>query len=402
MQENEPVFPSLEQGLRPLEKLMQQTLLPPESPYSRERVLLAEAMEAFSAHELLHTLPCLASQEERRDAALLRRVETQQRALLIPYSLPEETDCGHALLLSALAMELTAVLAQCMREGSLRQLLHFLLPEFLDECYRLSNMMLLLGQGPAQELLAGYTEIMPGRPLIACHRHPYDEICFPLVSDDPLESMTPILLCAVLDAQQRFFLHAAERTGDALARALYLELSWIAASHHGQVFSMLPSRKPLETLFFTQYAEAYIYDSLAKDEELPFLRQFFLEERENEMAHLKKITRCMEKSGAPLPILAADPPRLRLGPNKGYIRDVLQNVGITALRERLTPVGELPNGADFFRYQQRVCPHPREIPSHLAVARVIEAYGEDYRFEIAPHPIELLRDRRQDHTEIGR
>ena len=402
MQEINGILPALEQGLSSLDKLGASCLLPAESPYSRARLLLASAMEKFSLDEMGHLLPRISSQDNRRALSLLRRLESHQQARLSPYRLPGENDLRHGILLSMMAMELSAVLAQYLKEGSLRQALHFLLPEFLDETYRLANFLLFKEDDTAQDMLAGYSEIMPGRPLIACHRHPHDEICHPLSTDDPLENITPLLLGAALGVKKDFSLQAACRADDDLLRALFLEISLIAEGQQTRILSLLPQRTPYAALYLIQFTEMYLYDSLSKDEENQGLRQLYLSEKELEKAHLKKVIRMMENEGEAPPFFSSDPDRLRLGPNKGYIRDVLQNVGITARREEYVPVGALPEGADFFRYQQRVCTHPQEIASHLCIARVLEKFGMDYRFEIAPHPIELFRNRSCDHQEIGR
>ena len=402
MQDNNHIFPALEQGIRPLEKLGGVFHLPPENLYSQARVLLATALEQTVLEEMGHLIPALSSPENRRDLSLLRRLESHQLASLSPIHFAREDVIRRALFLSVLSMELTAVLAQCLRESPLRQTLHFLLPEFLDETYRLSNLLLLLDDVPSQDILAGYCEIMPGRPMISCHRHPYDEICPPLLSQDPLENMAPLLLASVLKLKRQHYQQASASTEDALARSLFLEISLISEAQQTRMLSLFPARSPLSQIHLAQYTEVYLYDSLARDEEIPFLRQLYLEEKENEGAHLQKIIRMMESVAEDIPSFSSEPERLRLGPNKGYIRDILQHVGVTAQREKYVPVGMLPEGADFFRYQQRICPHPEEIPSHLCVEGVIKKFGMDYRFEIAPHPIERLRDRSKDHLDIGR
>ena len=40
--------------------------------------------------------------------------------------------------------------------------------------------------------------------------------------------------------------------------------------------------------------------------------------------------------------------------------------------------------------------------SHTAMEAYIAEHGGDYRFETAPHPVEALRDRTADNTEVGR
>ena len=44
----------------------------------------------------------------------------------------------------------------------------------------------------------------------------------------------------------------------------------------------------------------------------------------------------------------------------------------------------------------------KNVPSHLVIDNYIKTHGEDLRFEVAPHPIEALRDRKTDNYEIAR
>jgi len=77
-------------------------------------------------------------------------------------------------------------------------------------------------------------------------------------------------------------------------------------------------------------------------------------------------------------------------------------VGVTLRRGQRLPVGVLPNGADFFRYQKRMNPDVMRVPSHAVVAEHIRRTGQDFRVELAPHPVELMRNRAVDQVRVGR
>ena len=393
----EPI--SLEQGLRPLSRLSDRLSLADAGPYAAARALLLSGMERYSVG-LSHALIALLSDpEQRRETALLCRVDAQQQA---PPFVPEaDSPCGRALLYALLSTDLCATLAQRMGECPLRQALHFVLPEFLDEMYRLGNLMMLTEKRGAERLLQGYAEIMPGRPMIACHRHPFDCVQSPLVPAGPLEEMAPLFLCALTEAKKAFLLFTAGQAQDALARGLYLECAQLAEQHATLFASLLPPKEPLDRLLLCQYAEGYLYDSCVQDEKIPVLRQLWLEEEARELSHIRKAENMLRAAGRPVD-LPPFPAPLRLAPCKGYVREILQAAGVTARRDGYVPVGQLPPGADFFRYQQRVCVPPEETPSHAVVSRLIAATGSDYRYEIAPHPLEALRNRSQDSLQIGR
>ena len=48
--------------------------------------------------------------------------------------------------------------------------------EDFDHLYRYSDYLEATSGEHAEKLVGGYTEIMPGRPTISHHRHPYDSI----------------------------------------------------------------------------------------------------------------------------------------------------------------------------------------------------------------------------------
>ena len=46
-------------------------------------------------------------------------------------------------------------------------------------------------------------------------------------------------------------------------------------------------------------------------------------------------------------------------------------------------------------------PSPEIVPSHIVIDSRIKEYGRDYRYKIAPNPIEQLQNRRRDNTKVG-
>ena len=80
-----------------------------------------------------------------------------------------------------LAIDLTATLAQTDVDKNNIEALNFALLEDFDHLYRFSNLMLLdvPGANPAQ-LVGKFTEIIPGRPTLAHHRYPMDDLRKPM------------------------------------------------------------------------------------------------------------------------------------------------------------------------------------------------------------------------------
>jgi hypothetical protein len=72
------------------------------------------------------------------------------------------------------------------------------------------------------------------------------------------------------------------------------------------------------------------------------------------------------------------------------------------MRESYVPVGQLPDNADYFRYQSIVNADVNAVASHRVIDEYIHHYGTDYRFETQKNPIEALQNRRADNTCVAR
>ena len=65
-------------------------------------------------------------------------------------------------------------------------------------------------------------------------------------------------------------------------------------------------------------------------------------------------------------------------------------------------VDQMPDNADFFKYQRQVNPSENQVASHLVIDKYINKCGSDYRFEEKPNVEKTLRNRKKDNTELGR
>ena len=156
-----------------------------------------------------------------------------------------------------------------------------------------------------------------------------------------------------------------------------------------------------------QYAEAYLYWSALETETDPHIRAVWERLFDMEVSHLHTAAQLLlAYEGRTWQQIMPDgsfPAPLRLQSNVEYVRDILKNtVTLTADREAWTPVDQLPDEADFFRYQAQINGNADTVESHDIIERLIEREGRDYRFETAENPIPALRDRRKDDTALGR
>ena len=96
------------------------------------------------------------------------------------------------------------------------------------------------------------------------------------------------------------------------------------------------------------------------------------------------------------------PSPLSLHENIDYVRNILAStVQYTSVKEDYVNIKDLPADADLFKYKKEITPSAKGLASHNVIEKRIEKEGKDYRFETKINPIERLRDRTKDDTEVG-
>ena len=277
------VPPRISQGLKDWQSLLPEPLSG-DQPLRTARLMLAAAV--------LSDMP-EASLDVRadflRETALIRRVEWQQRLQFLSL-LPRERPCERVLLALFMLTELTAAAAQRETHPRARAAMDFLLPEACDMLYRTANLLSLEYGVSADEKLGGMAELMPGRPCIAAHRHPYDEVQPPIerAQASPQTLLSLFLLSCAASYAARLSAGALGESREH-ARALYAELSLILTEHATQYSSLLGhAGDPCEALTLRAYALCYALDGLRAQEEDAALR-LELEQSEKDKSELLMI-----------------------------------------------------------------------------------------------------------------
>ena len=379
-------------------------------PYTRTRVILMNGTEfeaVWYGHQFSRHCP---DNELRRELSLCRRLEQQQQKLVSALKPPEETILEHTIGYEQLAVDLTAALAQREDNPYVKQALDFALLEDFDHLYRYSDLLDLDTGAHAERLVGRYTEIMPARPTIAHHRHPFDSIKFPIdnASASPVTKLCANIITAAEQQTMNYYMNVAPFYPNAHGRALYREIGMVEEQHVSQYGSLIdPNQTWLEGLLNHQYTECYLYWSAMETETDPRVKGIWTQLFDQEVTHLHMAARLLEqyegKEAAQVIPDGTFPAPLRLTSNIDYVREVLSGtVWLTALRENWTNVNALAPDADFFRYQAIVNSDLSDVASHAVIERLIRRDGQDYRFEVAPNPIPALRNRRQDNTNVGR
>ena len=380
------------------------------SPWTKVRVILMNGTE-FESNWFLHQFARHCNDNNlRRDLALVRRQEQQQQKRISCLKPIDESILEETIGYEQLAIELTSILAKNEpNENNKKALDHALLEDF-DHLYRFSNLLKMDYDIDASILVGKYTEIMPGRPTICEHRHPYDSIRKSMCNKEA-NDYSKLVVGIITAAEQQtmnFYMNMAQMYNNDLGRRLFAEIGMIEEQHVSQYESLKdPNCTWLECWVMHEYTECYLYYSMKEQETDKHIKKIWEEHFEMEVAHLKLALKYLrEYTGKDIEDLLNDPcfPKLLIfGQNKEYVSEVIEKtVYNTTYLEEYIPINELDDKKRFYFYQDVVNKSDDMVASHNVIEKAIELFGHDYRYEDYPHPIKELQDRNNDNTTVGK
>ncbi len=379
-------------------------------PYTKTRIILMNGTE-FEANWFSHQFARHTDNMDlRREIALTRRVEKQQQMLLGALKPIDETPLETTIAYEQLAVDLTVALAKREPDLHVKMALDFALLEDFDHLYRYADLLDCDTGIKAEALVGGYTEIMPGRPTIAEHRYPYDNVkpSVDFCSADLITKLNVNIITAAEQQTMNYYMNIAPFYYNDIGRQLYQEIGLIEEQHVSLYESLIdPNASWLEMALMHEYNECYLYYSCYCDEKDLRIKQIWEELFEQEISHLHKASELLQKyenkswqqviPGGEFPellVIKSDIP---------YVRNVIENtVRNTSYFDDYPDINEMPDDAKFFFFQNRLNSDTANVPSHAVIDKYIKCKGMDYRYETAPHPIPELRIRTCDNTSISR
>ena len=381
------------------------------SPYTKTRVILMNGTE-YESVWFLHQFARHCNNDEIKNMIALVRTQEQQQQKLIACLKPLnesilETTVGY----EQLAIDLTATLAQNDTDQANIDALNFALLEDFDHLYRFSNLMMLdFKNANPKKLVGGYTEITPGRPTIAHHRYPKDNVKRAMNANksDLYSKLVASIITAAEQQTMNYYMSISQWYKNHLGRQLYAEIGLVEEEHVTQYESLKdPTCSWLEQWVLHEYTEAYLYFSAYNEEKDSYIKKIWFEFYEMECAHLKVACDLLKKyENTPYSKIIGNgefPKLLTLGTNKEYIREVLERtILLTGDRQKYIDVMRLKPNADFFMYQNAIIKDEEKIPSHIVINKAIKKFGKDYRYEDKFNPVPELKNRKKDNTTIGR
>ncbi len=379
-------------------------------PYTKTRVILMNGTE-FEANWFSHQFSRNCNNDDlKKELALIRRVEKQQQMKIAVLKPINELILETTISYEQLAVDLTAVLAKREPNKHVKAALDFALLEDFDHLYRYANLLEMERGILAEKLVGRYTEIMPGRPTISHHRYPYDNLKH-FVDYSTAAPITKLNIGIITAAEQQtmnYYMNQAPFYGSDIGRQLYQEIGLVEEEHVTQYGNLMdPNLTWLENLLCHEYTECYLYYSCFCDESDPQIKKIWEQHFLQEVAHLHKAAELLQKyEGKEWQQVITDgefPEPLKLGPNVEYVRDILKNTANnTSYREEYPYVSQLPQNAEFFKFQSVLNAPIDGVPSHKVIESYIMKNGQDYRFETGPNPVEALQCRTKDNVSVGR
>ena len=379
------------------------------NPYTKTRVILmngCETEQIFFLHQFQRNC---RDNDLRREIAKIRRIEQQQQKKIQCLKPIDEDMLEETLLYELLAVDLTARMAQDEPDCYVKASLDFALLEDFDHLYRYSNLMKLEYNKNAEYIIGRYAEITPGRPTIAHHRCPIDDVKrFNSKNVDIITKLHSNIITAAEQQTMNFYMNVCNLYPSDIGRRLYQEIGMVEEEHVTQYGSLLNTEMTfLENLVMHMYTACYLYYSCMCDEVDENIKCIWEHCFYQEVANLQKsVVLLKQYEGKDYTSIIQNgefPKLLNLGPNVEYVRSVLKNtVTYTSVLEDYCKVNELPKDSSFFEYQEIVNNKIRCVPSHDVICRTINCFGMDYRYEKCPNPIPELRNRREDNTTVGR
>lgn len=380
-------------------------------PYTRCRTILMNGTEfeaCWFTHQFNRNCP---NNDVRRMLALIRRSEQNQQKLLSVLKPADENLLEHTIGYEQLAVDLTAHLAKKEPDKYVKKALDFALLEDFDHLYRYSDFLDMENGVHAEDLVGRYTEIMPARPTVSHYRHPFDSVRYSINSKTaaPETRLCVGIITAAEQQTMNYYMNVCGAYPNDRGRFLYQEIGMVEEQHVTHYGSLMdPCATWLENLVMHQYTEAYLYWSAYMTETDQRMKEIWEMLFECELSHLHASAELLAKyeNKDAVSVVGGDgsfPEPLKLESNIPYVRDVLtQSVQMTACREEYECVNNMPQNADFFRYQQMLNNNLNDVMSHVIIEDYIRAHGTDYRFETEQNPIPQLRIRTADNTSLGR
>jgi hypothetical protein len=258
-----------------------------DDAFTRVRIILMNGLELDSLR--CKQVALRMNRDARVELAQLMRVE-QHQATTINWLIgadhsPLETTIGY----EQAAIEITASVAELEPDTYLACAYRYALLEDFDHLYRYSALLDRLEGKDANNIVQGYTDIVPARPTIVHHRAPEHDLLRPYDSKAALATKLHALTLTGAEFQTHdYYMNIGPLYADPLARQLYAEIASVESQHITHYGSMLnPDESVLEKLLLAEACEIWNYAACVEQESNPRVKALWERFLDYELGHLQ-------------------------------------------------------------------------------------------------------------------
>ena len=361
-------------------------------PYTRTRIILMNGIEVEAAM-FKHQFNRHTDQVELKKSLALTRAIEQQHQKMVNWLTPgNESNLEVTIGYEQVAVDLTAWLARTEPDPYVKDALDFALLEDFDHLYRYANLLEMTEGKQANKIVQDLTEITPGRPTYAEHRHPFDNLTRH-IDKNTADILTQLHILTIVSGEQQtmnYYMNVGNRTENMLARGLYAEIASVEEEHVSHYESLAyPRASWFEMLVMHEYNECYLYYSCMDSETDDRIKKIWEQHLYEEIEHLKIACDLMRKyeKKDPVEMLPEQLPTLTIfQPNIDYVRQILSSqVDYTSHNMEFLPLAEVKDKSRYEKYQKAVNDSMRYIPSQKVIEENIKVHDHDYRVEVKGH-----------------
>lgn len=267
-----------------------------DDAFTRVRIILMNGIE-LDALRLKH-IGARFHGELRLSLAEVRRAEQHQATMVNWLLSADHSPLETTIAYEQVAIEVTAAVAQTEPDAYQAQTYRFGLLEDFDHLYRYSALLDRLEGKDANNILQGYTDIIPGRPTTFHHRAPEDDLrdAYQRESAALITKIHAAMITAAEYQTHDYYMNIGPTFADPLARQLYAEIASVEEQHVTQYGSLQdPNESFLEKWLIHEAMEAYNYYSCVDQETNPRIKAIWERFLDYELGHLNLVSELFER-----------------------------------------------------------------------------------------------------------
>lgn len=267
-----------------------------DDAFTRVRIILMNGIETDALR--LKNIGARFHGHLRQALAQVRRSEQHQATMINWLLSADHSPLETTVAYEQVAIEVTAAVAQNEPDPYQAQTYRFGLLEDFDHLYRYSAMLDRLEGKDANNILQGYTDIIPSRPTSVHHRAPEDDLrdSYQRESAALITKIHAAMITAAEYQTHDYYMTIGPTFADPLARQLYAEIASVEEQHVTQYGSLQdPDESFLEKWLIHEAMEVYAYNSCLEQEENPRIKAIWERFLDYELGHFNLVGELLKK-----------------------------------------------------------------------------------------------------------